>query len=825
MEWLVEKMKFKNMELISYGGLINKKIEFGDNINLIFGKNESGKSTIMTAIYSILYGIYPVDREKNNKVNWYNNKLELKANYISDNERFEVIRTLNTTVVGMVTSLNKIEKINNGNLKITNEISNKLFNDLYCLNSEKMINLEKEIWNKVDNKLIFSYQDSTIRDPKIVINKIENDLFKIWRDSNRGKFKLKEIDDSIIKLQSERNILINKYNELKGDIKKYHALIHNIKFHEIEINKKTFIKNKIESILPIANIVLEINELKEKYFKFDEYKLINKNIIKKLAINEEKRKYLEEIIENIDSEIEIIKLKFEKYSEIELLIEKDMDVILLMTNLYEKNIKEKEEFSENIYYEKSKKEEYKKLYYQIFNKSFSNENFDEFKNINLSNFKIKNKLNIKKMIISLISIILGFVFYYNNKIAIALVVASLGLGFLFNTIAMGMGITNNVNGIKIDEDSLIKLRKLKDLEYEIISVNEENKSKEEYYKNKFNELSNFFKKYSKTENLDYNTKKIIEGIKKINEKRNNDEKNEYFLNQLMENRKNNHEKFIKIENSINNTNKVLIEFGKGTSQEGINYFNENLKIDSKIELLEEKLNNIENSSIKLNEYNELKNEINISSYTVRKKEIDELNVLLNNEKIEEFKLIRTIDDEINEDAINDIDTELGLLNIEKKKLLKEKDNLIFMRELIKLSDIEFKEDNQPNIVKKVNEFFNVFTSEKYDKILLDEINKDIFIKFEDFNKDINDGFSKGTMDQLFLALRLALIEHYEKDIKLPIVLDEIFANWDDERIKNFIKLLSEISNDRQFIILTCKNSVMEAFNNISKSDYNLITID
>jgi len=415
--------------------------------------------------------------------------------------------------------------------------------------------------------------------------------------------------------------------------------------------------------------------------------------------------FLRLMTENIDSEIEIIKLKFEKYSEIELLIEKDMDVILLMANLYEKIIKEKQEFDENIYFEKSKKEEYKKLYYQIFNKSFSNENFDEFKNINLLNLKINNKINIKKLIISLISIVLGFIFYYNNKIAIALVVASLGLGFLFNTVSMGMGKTNNINGVKINEDSFIKLQKLKDLEYEIISVNEENKRKEEYYKNKFSELSSFFMKYSTTENLDYNVKKIIETSKIINEKRNNDEKNEYFLNQLSENRKNNHEKFIKIENNIKNTNEVLIEFAKGTIQEGINYFNENIKIDSKIELLEEKLNNIENSNVKINEYNELEDEINISSYGVIKNEIAELNDLLNNEKIEEFKLKKTIDDNVNEDIINEIDTKIELLNIEKKELLKEKDNLIFMRELIKLSDMKFKEDNQPDIVRKVNEFF------------------------------------------------------------------------------------------------------------------------
>jgi len=255
-------MKFKNIELISYGGLINKKIEFGENTNLIFGKNESGKSTIMNAIYNILYGIYPVDREKNKKVNWYNNKLELKANIIIKNQEFEVIRSLNTNVVGTVSSLDKIEKINNGNLKITNDIPKYLYMDLYCLNSKKMINLEENIWNKVDNNLIFSYNDSFIKNPQTVIKEIENDLFGIWRDSNRGKFRLKEIDEEIIKFRNERNVLINKYNELKDDIKKYHTLIHNIESHEIEIKKKVIIKNKIESILPIANIILEINDRK-----------------------------------------------------------------------------------------------------------------------------------------------------------------------------------------------------------------------------------------------------------------------------------------------------------------------------------------------------------------------------------------------------------------------------------------------------------------------------------------------------------------------------------------------------------------------------------
>ena len=47
-------MIIKTLHLISFGKFKNKTIELSDGLNIIYGKNESGKSTIMKFIYAML---------------------------------------------------------------------------------------------------------------------------------------------------------------------------------------------------------------------------------------------------------------------------------------------------------------------------------------------------------------------------------------------------------------------------------------------------------------------------------------------------------------------------------------------------------------------------------------------------------------------------------------------------------------------------------------------------------------------------------------------------------------------------------------------------
>jgi len=71
------------------------------------------------------------------------------------------------------------------------------------------------------------------------------------------------------------------------------------------------------------------------------------------------------------------------------------------------------------------------------------------------------------------------------------------------------------------------------------------------------------------------------------------------------------------------------------------------------------------------------------------------------------------------------------------------------------------------------------------------------------NKDLG-YLSKGTRDQLNLALRLAIGDVLSPQCgPLPLILDEPFAHWDDDRFVQGLRFLVELARERQVILLTC----------------------
>ena len=91
-------MKFSEIKVNSYGKLKNKQIKFEDGINVIYGDNEAGKSTLLNFLVNMLYGS---SKNKKGKVYsdfdkykpWDSDEFSGKINYKLDNgEQFEIFR-------------------------------------------------------------------------------------------------------------------------------------------------------------------------------------------------------------------------------------------------------------------------------------------------------------------------------------------------------------------------------------------------------------------------------------------------------------------------------------------------------------------------------------------------------------------------------------------------------------------------------------------------------------------------------------------------------------------------------------------------------------
>ncbi len=68
-----------------------------------------------------------------------------------------------------------------------------------------------------------------------------------------------------------------------------------------------------------------------------------------------------------------------------------------------------------------------------------------------------------------------------------------------------------------------------------------------------------------------------------------------------------------------------------------------------------------------------------------------------------------------------------------------------------------------------------------------------------------ESLSRGTRDQLYLSLRLALCELTAGEEPCPIVLDDALLTFDDERLGCAMEYLRELSERRQILLFTCQN--------------------
>ena len=111
--------------------------------------------------------------------------------------------------------------------------------------------------------------------------------------------------------------------------------------------------------------------------------------------------------------------------------------------------------------------------------------------------------------------------------------------------------------------------------------------------------------------------------------------------------------------------------------------------------------------------------------------------------------------------------------------------------------------------------------EQYKNIIFNE-DEGIIVETENGNYVNASLLSVGTIDQLYLALRLAIANEVAKE-NLPIILDEAFAYYDEERLENILSYLNNNFKENQIIIFTCSNREVNAMNKL-RINYNYIEL-
>ena len=132
--------------------------------------------------------------------------------------------------------------------------------------------------------------------------------------------------------------------------------------------------------------------------------------------------------------------------------------------------------------------------------------------------------------------------------------------------------------------------------------------------------------------------------------------------------------------------------------------------------------------------------------------------------------------------------------------------------MLGLAKKQYEKNRQPGVLKSAESVFSEITGGKYPKIVKPLDEDEVFIQNEKRVQNKASQTSRGTREQLYLSMRLGLIEEYERRSEpLPIVMDDVLVNFDDSRKAKVIATLKRFSRDRQIIVLTCHQASLKAY--------------
>ena len=227
-----------------------------------------------------------------------------------------------------------------------------------------------------------------------------------------------------------------------------------------------------------------------------------------------------------------------------------------------------------------------------------------------------------------------------------------------------------------------------------------------------------------------------------------------------------------------------------------------------------------------NDYNQKLNEI-YKQYNIKENEnvIQKINSLQSKINEKTLKLHTT---EIDYNNINpklekliNIEEELESLLNDRKDLKQKSYEIKKAIETLEMAYNKMKEEITPKFTEKLSDTIKNVSNNKYNKVKIN-ISGEIIVEDSNGNYINAENLSLGTIDQLYLALRLASIEEITEET-MPIILDEAFAYYDNERLKNILEYMSKEYKNRQIIIFTCTDREKSILNSL-EINYNLITL-
>ncbi len=828
-------MKIKEITLNEYGKFNTQKvIKLSENRpNLIYGKNEAGKTTLVSAITELIFGFNPINRDKHPYLPWGGERLNLSMGYLDRRgERFKVRRLLSNNVKSTLEEGLDIDNIGNAALPQADHLSKNIFNNVYRISAEQLQEIETRSFSELQDKLVLNYGNANVS-PKEVLARLEEDIKTLYNPRSRGnKQRINELMDRINGLKKEKRDKESLYQEVRVMAEDIERLDKDIEAIEKTVIEKLQLKNKVSRYINPLELMEKIENLKASIPGYGTYEALDQGILSRFETLERQlgdfeKSLMEEkaYLRSKESKMAVLTEEEGRALELEDRVAgiAEVEETLRMQTDYLKQINERvaekltslAEYAKEIFADPGLEipafnlQEIQTLFYRA-------REMEEVKErawvsgikllaiVGLLGYGVwaQNLYGLGVLVIALILVVLDFTDQRRkrkNTAATALKEKLAGLG-VQKGIAENFSMMNlkSFESIQDLQKSLKTLRENKQfLQQKFVASQEEYRASFEGLETVQDTrglgvlLSDARTKLKLNEQLQEDLDRRRESIEKLGQRR------------------------IQAREEFEDISQKITRYGGGSLEKGkenirqffsvrdrVAHYERELRENHQLDDFQESLGGVDKELISEEYLRILENDLEV----------------LGQEKLEKanrrIQLKTEIDHVISGDTLDVIDGKLLEADGQLEVLTESHDNLLLFEAVLKRADEIFREKNQPDVLKLAGEYFRRMTQGRYTHIMIEDDEK-MYIK--DRTGEVigaDQELSAGTKNQLYLAFRLALIQFLDQGgEKLPIILDEAFSNWDEGRLEPTLKLIQEIARERQVLIFTCKENNIRYFEN------------
>jgi uncharacterized protein YhaN len=165
------------------------------------------------------------------------------------------------------------------------------------------------------------------------------------------------------------------------------------------------------------------------------------------------------------------------------------------------------------------------------------------------------------------------------------------------------------------------------------------------------------------------------------------------------------------------------------------------------------------------------------------------------------------------------ETRAGEIRLERSVAVEQLDNLAerwavltLAAHTVRLAMEKYEKERQPEVLRHAEIFFQQMTAGRY-KQIVNPVGEQRFEVCTARGRRLPpEKLSRGTAEQLYLALRLGLIEERSSHGEpVPVMMDDILVNFDPQRAAAACQAVAGIAKTHQVIYLTCHPHIVELF--------------